>query len=177
MATAEDVFRLSISTRMGRAMTDKTEVRPELIEQAERKLNLIRNEYLRTIPQSENDLRQTFLWWRDKAIALQAELESREPAAQPESPKCGACGRSGHWGDCGAAQGEWIAVTERLPEMFDSLADEGIYWSTSVLVADGPALDLAKYHTGKHGNKWIAESGSEMEVDYWMPLPAAPEEK
>jgi hypothetical protein len=105
------------------------------------------------------------------------QLESREPAAQPESPKCGACGRSGHWGDCGAAQGEWIAVTERLPEMFDSLADEGIYWSTSVLVADGPALDLAKYHTGKHGNKWIAESGSEMEVDYWMPLPAAPEEK
>ena len=48
------------------------------IVQAENKLNRIRNEYLRTIPQSENDLRQTFLWWRDQAIALQAEIDEAE---------------------------------------------------------------------------------------------------
>jgi hypothetical protein len=43
------------------------------LEWAEQKLNEIRNEYLKTIPQEENDLRRTFLWWRDQAIALQAE--------------------------------------------------------------------------------------------------------
>jgi len=48
-------------------------------------LNHIRNEYLRTVPQSQNDLRRTFLWWRDQAIRLQDENDKlrAEPANAP----------------------------------------------------------------------------------------------
>lgn len=69
---------------------------------------------------------------------------------------------------------EWISVEEKLPEMFDSLPEDGIYWSKSVLAAEGSAMELAKYHTGKEGNRWLTETGDEMEVTHWMPLPEAP---
>ncbi len=57
----------------------------QALVQAEKTLNHIRNEYLRTVPQSQNDLRRTFLWWRDQAIRLQDENDKlrAEPANAP----------------------------------------------------------------------------------------------
>ena len=57
--------------------------------------------------------------------------------------------------------GEWIPVTERLPENNDRF-----------IIASGTAIDTAWYRV--KDNEWYSESYDDLPVEYWMPFPKLP---
>ena len=77
--------------------------------------------------------------------------------------------------------GEWISVTERLPEVAESVLifhrptdADGRPSCAGTPGCDGGLIETGFWESIEGDRHWVADWGGEVQPTHWMPLPAPP---